>query len=179
MSKGRHNEQFAIKWAVEPESIERPYREAREELFEQVVSEVETTEAVDTQHPERQLSGDLEGLVTIGTLFCSNPRLAYQLYKIIIANPNAVMENIGFTGDMAVFETPIKFDVEFNPELNPDIDLVFEYKGKKVWKTPEYPEELRERDERRLVEKINEEWEKDLTYEEWKEEYDSDEEEGT
>ncbi|WP_141212215.1 hypothetical protein [Halorubrum ezzemoulense] len=179
MSEDRHTEQFAIKWAVEPESIERPYREAREELFEQVVSEVESAEEIDTQHPERQLSGDLDGLVIVGTLFCSNPQLAYQLIKIIIDNPDAVIENIGFTGDMTVFETPIQFDVDFNPELNVDIDLLFEYKGKKVWKTPEYPEELRERDERRLVKKINEEWNEDMTYEEWKEEYGSDDEEET
>ncbi|OYR57410.1 hypothetical protein DJ83_16935 [Halorubrum ezzemoulense] len=90
-----------------------------------------------------------------------------------------MIENIGFTGDMTVFETPIQFDVDFNPELNVDIDLLFEYKGKKVWKTPEYPEELRERDERRLVKKINEEWNEDMTYEEWKEEYGSDDEEET
>ncbi|QIB73485.1 hypothetical protein G3I44_03810 [Halogeometricum borinquense] len=177
MTDIREQGQFAIKWAVEPDYIDRPYREAREELFEKIVAEVEASAEIDTKHPDRQLSGDLEGVVTVGTLFASNPQLAYQIFKIIIDNPKAVIENVGFTGDVTVFETPFQFDIDFNAELYADIDLAFEYKGRKVWIAEEKPEELQERNERRLVEKINEGMDEELTYEEWKEKYGSDEEE--
>lgn len=169
--------QYAIKWAVRPDAIDRPYDEARDELFNQLIAEVDNATELDTKYPSRKLSGDFGGLITVGTIFASNPQLFYQIYKLITSNSNAIIENIGFTGGMTVFETPLQFDINFNPEANVDIDLVFEHNERKVWKSSEYPKELEERDERQLVQMLNEKSDEDFTYEEFKEKYGSEHEE--
>jgi len=63
--------EYAIKWGVEPGELDGISGEVRDELLDEVTGTV--GEPLEMKHAPRQLSGDLEGIVTIGTIFASNP----------------------------------------------------------------------------------------------------------
>lgn len=167
--------EFYITWSVEPEYIEEPIREAREELFNEVVEQVEDVDGIDTEHPkQRLLSGDLDGAVLVGTIVANNLLLFRQIFKIIVNDPKAVLESVGSSGDIVVFKTPLNTNFEFSPdEVNVDIGPLVENNEYTVWQASERPEQLEENDYYRLVENVNDMMDEDYTVEEFREEFGS------